>query len=277
MISFNSSCMEISVIIPVYNAEKYVVKAAESALQFPEVMEVLLIEDGSPDNALQVCRKLEAMHDRVKLFQHPDKGNHGAGASRNLGLTNVTCEYIAFLDADDYFLPNRFEADKRVFTENPDADGVYNAIGAYFYSKEAEANFRKTELGEITTVTEYVSSITLFETFIWLNKGCGYYSLDGLTIKRKTLRELGYWFNPDLRLHQDSEFIIRLTYYANLLPGEIKRPTAIRGVHDDNRITSLQTQKERISKIKRCYGLHFIIGHMKTRFLNPILSRFEES
>ncbi len=238
--------MEITVIIPVYNAEKYLAKAVESALQFPEVKEVLLIEDGSPDNALQVCQKLEADYDRVKLLQHPNKGNHGAGASRNLGLASATCDYIAFLDADDFYLPNRFETDKRVFAENPDVDGVYNAIGAHFYSEEAEANFRKTELGEITTVTDYVSSKTLFESFIWLKPGSGYFSLDGLTIRKKTLDYFKYWFNPDLRLHQDSEFIIRLTYYANLLPGEIMRPTAIRGVHNHNRITSIQTQKAKV-------------------------------
>ncbi len=50
--------MKISVIIPVYNAEKYVTQAVESALQFDEVYEVVLVEDKSPDNALQVCRNL---------------------------------------------------------------------------------------------------------------------------------------------------------------------------------------------------------------------------
>ncbi len=133
--------MNISVIIPVYNAEEFVVKAVESALQFPEVKEVLLIEDGSPDDALQVCQKLEADYDRAKLLQHPEKGNHGAGASRNLGLAIAACDYIAFLDADDFYLPNRFMADKKIFPENLAADFVYNAIGAHYYSAEAEAGY----------------------------------------------------------------------------------------------------------------------------------------
>src|SRR5687767_10956534 len=107
--------MKISVIIPVYNAEKYVTQAVESALQFEEVYEVILIEDKSPDNALEVCRQLAEKNDRVKLFQHPDKGNHGAGPTRNLGLENATGDFIAFLDADDYYLPNRFDAEKELF------------------------------------------------------------------------------------------------------------------------------------------------------------------
>lgn len=236
---------DISVIIPVYNAEKYVRTAVESALQFPDVKEVLLIEDGSPDNALDVCRELERYDTRVKLLQHPDKGNHGAGASRNLGLANVSCPYIAFLDADDFYLPNRFEVDKKVFAENPDADGVYNALGVHYYSQDAENIYKSTSLPQITTVTENVDSIKLFESFIEFKQGYGYFSLDGLTIKKEVLEKMGYWFNPGLRLHQDSEFRIRLAYTARLLPGEIRIPTVKRGVHGENRIVNVQFDQKK--------------------------------
>ncbi len=235
-----TSILDISAIIPVYNAEKYVEKAVESTLQFPEVKEVLLIEDDSPDNALAVCRQLARQYNRVKLLQHPDKGNHGAGASRNLGLANASYPFIAFLDADDFFLPNRFEADKRVFSENPDAEGVYNALGIHYYSQHAEAIYKNTVLSELTTVTQQVDPIKLFESFIYLREGYGYFSLDGLTIKREVLDKMGYWFNPTLRLHQDTEFLIRLAYTARLFPGEIRVPTVKRGVHGENRVVNVQ-------------------------------------
>ncbi|MBP7508037.1 MAG: glycosyltransferase [Prolixibacteraceae bacterium] len=228
--------MEISVIIPVFNAEKYVAKAVASALQFPEVKEVLLIEDGSPDNAIQVCRNLAADHDRVKFLQHPDKGNHGAGASRNLGLQNTSYPFIAFLDADDFFLPNRFEADKKVFTEIPNADGVYNAIGVHYYDPEAQERFCHVFPNQLTTVLTVVQPEILFPSFIHLSKGVGYFSLDGLTIKKDILKKIDYCFNDGLRLHQDTEFRIRLAYYARLFPGEISYPAAMRGVHSENRI-----------------------------------------
>ncbi len=77
--------MKISVIIPVYNAEKYVRNAGESALQQPESGEILLVEDNSPDNCLQLCRDLEREYEIVRLLRHADGRNHGAGASRNLG------------------------------------------------------------------------------------------------------------------------------------------------------------------------------------------------
>jgi glycosyltransferase involved in cell wall biosynthesis len=132
--------MKISVIIPVYNAKKYVSKAVDSALQFKEVEEIILIEDGSPDNALIVCRELAQKHDRVQLFQHPDKKNHGAGSSRNLGIEKASKDFIAFLDADDYFLPNRFDAEKELF-KDPEIEGVFNAIGTEFLTEKGKEDF----------------------------------------------------------------------------------------------------------------------------------------
>ena len=81
---------KISVIIPVYNAESYLRKAVQSAVNLVEVGEIILIEDQSPDNALALAVSLEQEFDKVKLFQHPDKKNHGAGAYRNLGIQKAS-------------------------------------------------------------------------------------------------------------------------------------------------------------------------------------------
>ena len=103
--------LQVSVIIPVYNAARFVEKAVASALAFPEVRQVVLVEDASPDDSLIVCQRLLATDPRVELVRHPDGGNHGAGASRNLGLVRSTCPFVVFLDADDRFLPGRFDAE----------------------------------------------------------------------------------------------------------------------------------------------------------------------
>jgi len=67
-------------------------------LQQPETGEILLVEDNLPDNCLQICQKLEKEHEKVRLLRHPDGKNHGAGATRNLGIKNAEFNYIAFLD-----------------------------------------------------------------------------------------------------------------------------------------------------------------------------------
>src|SRR5690554_4082261 len=99
---------QVSVIIPVYNAANFVTQAVESAVVLGEVGEVIVVEDGSPDNALDICRELADKYSKVKLFQHPNGENRGPGASRNLGIMNASFDFISFLDADDWYLPNRF-------------------------------------------------------------------------------------------------------------------------------------------------------------------------
>ena len=80
----------VSVLIPVFNAERYLKQAVESALAQQETGEVILVEDGSIDGSLQVCYELTEKHDNVILLQHLDKKNHGAGPTRNLAIEKAS-------------------------------------------------------------------------------------------------------------------------------------------------------------------------------------------
>ncbi len=235
--------MKISVIIPVYNAEKFVTQAVESALQFDEVYEVILVEDKSPDNALYVCQQLTEKHDKVKLYQHPDKGNHGAGPTRNLGIEKSTGDFIAFLDADDYFLPNRFDAEKELFKDN-NVEGVYGAIGVHYYSEKAKEQYYPIFGDKLTTVYKRHHPKDVFPGQIYMLGSFGLFSIDALTIRRDPLiRKMNTLFKSSLRLHQDTEFLYRLSYYLDLYPGILDRAVAVRGVHENNRITMVDSKK----------------------------------
>lgn len=235
--------MKISVITPVYNAEKYVTQAVESALQFEEVYEVILIEDQSPDNALEVCEKLAEKYDRVKLFQHPDKGNHGAGKTRNLGLEKATGDFIAFLDADDYYLPNRFDAEKELF-KDPKVEGVYGALGVHYYSEKAKEQYYSLFKDNLTTVYKKHDPRDVFPGQLNMRGSFGLFSIDCLTIRRESMvRKLNPFFKTHLRLHQDTEFLFRLSYYLDLYPGILDKAVAMRGVHESNRITAVDSKK----------------------------------
>lgn len=233
--------MKISIIIPVYNAEKYVSKAVESALQLDEVYEVILVEDKSPDHALQICHELVKKHDRVKLFQHPDQENHGAGASRNLGLEKATGDFIAFLDADDYFLPNRFTAEKELF-KSPKVDGVFNAIGTEYLTEKGKEEFLSNiNDSHLLTVNYSAEGNQVFRGLLGLTPKVfgSFFTLDALTIRRSSLESSKLRFNEALRLHQDSDFIMKLAHHCYLKSGIIDQPVAMRGMHDDNRITKI--------------------------------------
>lgn len=233
--------MKISVIIPVYNAEEFLEKAVNSALQFPEVREVLLIEDKSPDNSLEICKKLVTMYSRVKLYQHADQGNYGAGATRNLGIEKATQDFIAFLDADDYYLPNRFDVEKQLFLDAK-IEGVFGAIGTDFLSEKGKQEYQqKFKYAQITTVKRHAEGKDVFYGLVGLDKSFGiFFHLNGLTIRRKSLIKRKIRFNENLRVHQDTDFIIKLSYNCYLKSGEIVQPIAMRGVHDDNRITKIK-------------------------------------
>lgn len=234
--------MKISVIIPVYNAEKYISQAVESALQFEDVFEVIMVEDQSPDNALEVCLSLFEKHNRVKLFQHPDKKNHGAGASRNLGIEKATGDFIAFLDADDYYLPNRFDAEKELFA-NPEVEGIYGAIGVHYYTEKAKKQYYHIYQDKLDTVYKKASPKDVFPGQMNLRGSFGLIHLDTLTIRKSSLSKADRMFDISLRLHQDTEFTTRLSFYLNFYTGINEEAIAIRGIHENNRITKVETKQ----------------------------------
>lgn len=235
--------MRISVVIPVYNAEKYVSRAVESALQFPEVYEIILIEDQSPDHALQVCQQLSEKYEKVKLYQHPDKKNHGASSSRNLGIEKSTGDFIAFLDADDYYLPNRFDAEKELF-KRPIVEGVYGALGVHYYTEKAkEQHYHFFGNKQLTTVYKEYDPKDVFRGQIHMLGSFGLFSIDTLTVRREALHQkMEHLFKPHLKLHEDTEFLFRLSYYLDLYPGIIDKAIAMRGIHEENRITQVNTR-----------------------------------
>jgi len=247
---------QVSVIVPVYNAEEYLEKAVNSILQFEEVLEVLLIEDGSPDQSLQIARELQSRYpDKVKLLQHSGGINKGAGASRNLGLKEAQGNYIAFLDADDFYLPTRFDRERIIFAQQPEAEGVYGAIGVYFYSDKARDTFCKQmniPIAEaekyLTTIQEHLQPEEVFDV-LWgvVRKNTGYFSLDAFTIQTSAIRKHQLQFDETLRLHQDTEFLCRCAYFCKLYAGSIHEAVSMRGVHEENRMIAVRNIRKTAS------------------------------
>ena len=241
--------IQVSVIIPVYNSEKYIEKAVTSALQFDIVKELILIEDGSKDESINICFKLQKIDKRILIHTHPENQNLGAGASRNLGIQKSSCEYLAFLDADDYYLPNRFDAEKLIFKSQKHIDGVYGALGTHYYSKSAKLKYKRQSNNDLTTVKCLSPNCSAFTGFLGMSKKwSGYFSIDTFTIKRESLSKLKYLFNKDLKLHQDTEFIVRFLFFNKVIAGIIDKPIAMRGVHDYNRILSNRNESDQLKK-----------------------------
>lgn len=93
----------VSVIVPVYNAEKYIAKCIESITnQTHHNLELILVEDGSPDKSGAICDEYAAKDGRIRVLH---TANHGVSHARNTGIDNATGEFLIFVDSDDWVSP----------------------------------------------------------------------------------------------------------------------------------------------------------------------------
>ena len=100
-----SSDVLFSIVIPVYNSEKYLVQCIQSILNQKYInFEILLIDDYSTDKSLKICKSFARKFNNIKIICN--KKNKGASACRNEGIKNSVGKYVIFLDSDDYFLSN---------------------------------------------------------------------------------------------------------------------------------------------------------------------------
>ena len=98
---------KISVIIPVYNVEKYLPACLDSVIrQSYTSLELILVDDGSSDRSLEICRSYAERDDRIRVIR---RDNGGASAARNTGLDHASGEYVSFVDSDDILFPDALE------------------------------------------------------------------------------------------------------------------------------------------------------------------------
>ena len=100
------SNIQISIIIPVYNTEKYIQKCIDSLYQQNLNIEIIFIDDGSTDNSKEIINNYSKKDDRIKVLS---QNNQGPAVARNLGLEVAQGNYIAFLDSDDWIENNSLE------------------------------------------------------------------------------------------------------------------------------------------------------------------------
>ena len=130
---------KISVIIPVYNVELYLNKCLQSITGSTySNLEIILINDGSPDNCDKLCKEWELKDNRIIYIK---KENGGVSSARNLGLDKATGNYIAFVDADDYISPFMYE---RLYTLMIDNEADLVICGRTRILEDKIVNYKDT-------------------------------------------------------------------------------------------------------------------------------------
>jgi glycosyltransferase involved in cell wall biosynthesis len=124
----------VSIVTPFLNAGRFIRESIESVLaQTDGRWELLLVDDGSTDESTQIARGYARDHPgRIRYLAHEGRQNRGASASRNLGAQHATGEYLAFLDADDVYLPRKLESQVPVLDAHPEVGMIYAAT-EYWY------------------------------------------------------------------------------------------------------------------------------------------------
>ncbi|NQN91012.1 glycosyltransferase family 2 protein [Streptococcus suis] len=119
----------ISIIIPNFNRGHLLKEVLESVLnQTYQPLEIVVVDDASTDNSIAIIQNLQKSIPNLLLIQQ--EINSGANACRNLGVDHAKGEYIAFLDSDDYFLPDKLEKQLKVFNQYPEVGFVVTGFGA---------------------------------------------------------------------------------------------------------------------------------------------------
>lgn len=183
-----------SIIVPVYNAEKYIEKCIVSVLsQTYNNFELILVNDGSPDKSGEICDTYSKEESRIKVIH---KQNAGVSCARNTGLDIANGEYILFLDSDDYLAAEALDVCFQQIKKNKLEILQFSLIGV---DENGERNIKRTTSKNNTDVlhsTEYIN--------------CGNYLVcaGGSCIKREIIEANNIRFCQDIKLAEDQLFIL---------------------------------------------------------------------
>ena len=126
----------VSIIVPVYNSSDYINRCIDSVIgQKYADIEVVIIDDGSNDDSLAICKDIASKDSRVKVFSQP---NSGASLARNRGLDIATGGYVMFVDSDDWIAPDMIEIMMSVFQANPEIQIVQTRVPGDMKDREGD-------------------------------------------------------------------------------------------------------------------------------------------
>ena len=226
-----------SIIVPVYNVEKYLHKCIESLLrQGIDNVEILLVNDGSTDSSSEICQEYVDKYSNIKLLY---QDNQGVCAARNNGIVHATGEWIVLVDADDYLLDNGLKAAFEAVC-SPDSFDVIQYGSSYDFWPKRKLS---SELVFKGSGHEYILKYG-FVSFYWL---CFY--------RREFLRTNDIRFHDHYIVGEDQLFVANV-FLHNPRIAAVSTDLYRYVVHDDS-----ATTKRDISHTRRCVDDYLLSYH----------------
>ncbi len=262
----------VSVVMPAFNVEKYIEEAVRSVLdQTFKDLELIVVDDGSEDRTLEIVQALARNDNRLKIVVQENAGR--PSIARNRGIAQSTGDYLAFLDSDDFWLPNRVELMVSGLDRHPEWAAAFHDLK--FVSEDgsdlghtylADADFLSKAAAWLTKLDDaWYACHPNFFVFMSLNFAAAH--TQSIMIARSRLPDMHLLFDPQFTICEDTDLWIRLALAGRLgflnavLSGYRQIGTSItrdqlrfasQSVnfhrHNLNRVAGLLSQEE-----KRCY------------------------
>ncbi len=225
----------VSVMMPAYNAEQFIGEAIESVLsQTYSNWELIVVDDGSTEGTATIA---SSYHDpRIKVIHQP---NGGESVARNTALDHMQGDYVAFLDADDYYLPHHLKETIKYMLRHNSVDGVYTDGYYCDQDKNPIQTLQSWRRGpfEDRVFEEIVRAPDVFGPPLCV------------VIRRRIITHYNLRFDPKIIIGPDWDFFIRYSVYA--LFGYVDRITCVYRLHSTN-ISSTTDNQRRLLDLATC-------------------------
>lgn len=197
---------KISVIVPVFNVEKFLRRCVDSILtQTFTDFELLLVDDGSTDSSGKICDEYAKKDNRVRVFH---KKNGGPGSTRNYGIDHSHGKWIAFIDSDDYVGKDYLS----LFVKYNTADDIYTQVIQGFHLVGNEKSAKR--FYKITRYVDTVVHVGMHSDYLDNNGLLNRWEIWGRVFSAQVLRENGIRFDESIKVCEDA--IFWHTYICNI-------------------------------------------------------------
>jgi len=236
--------LRMSVVIPAFNVESCLGDALDSlAAQTRPPHEVIVVDDGSTDRTPDVVRR----HPLKPRYVRQE--NAGPSAARNRGIEEAGSDWVAFLDSDDLWLPQKLERECEVLERNPDLVWITcNHYLQYFGDESREPRF------DLALAENYLGIGDTFDSFVrGTSRGLGW-DPTAFTIRREVLLELG-GFEVGLNYAEDLELFLRIAHRHPRI-GFVTEPLAVHLVDRPDGLCRVQSIRKMMQTLRDIYERH---------------------
>lgn len=208
----------VSIVTIFHNEERFLAEAIESVLAqtYPR-WELLLCDDGSSDASPAIARDYATKHPgRIRYLHHPEQANRGMSATRNLGLAHASGDFVAFLDGDDVWVPEKLTRQVFLLQQHPEAGAVYGRLHVWHAWTRQQADLAKDYVQPLGGPPEcLVEPPELLVRFLRDDV----YTPSGLLFRREVLDEVGGYEEDFRGMHEDgvvmAKICLRWPIYAS--------------------------------------------------------------